>query len=174
METSRKPDARISGPAPLVLYSANTRLAHGISERYYNDEHYVWCTPYFDGKQRSELEPSVPPTSSPYELYRAYAEAAYRGDRHSGEIAANRTGILRGAKEKCREGTITAGDEEDIGRVVELAGFDLFRPLMYVIPYCEVADLVREVPVEDKAHPLSAEYVIDRLPRTRFDVLRFG
>jgi hypothetical protein len=149
-------------------------LAHLIAERYYDQEHYVWCTPYFDGRQRSDIEPSVPPTSSPYELYRSYGEASSRADRHSPEIAANRAGILRGASAKRREGAITHDQEREIAQVVGRAEFMLFSPLMYVIPFTAVADRVCDVPLEDKAHPLSAEYLIHRLPRASFDVIRFG
>jgi hypothetical protein len=33
--------------------------------------------------------------------------------------------------------------------------------------------MVVEVPVENRAHPLAQEYLIEQLPRDRFDVVEF-
>ncbi|MGB2602072.1 MAG: hypothetical protein WBC78_00655, partial [Candidatus Sulfotelmatobacter sp.] len=68
---------------PIVLYSANSWLSYAIAERYYNGEHYVWCTPAFDARSRYSQEWHVPPTSSPFEIYNSLSEEVRRGDRHS-------------------------------------------------------------------------------------------
>jgi|GEM_PF-5439362 len=39
---------------PLLLYSTNTWLTYVIGERFYRDEHYVWCTPDFDARALAE------------------------------------------------------------------------------------------------------------------------
>jgi hypothetical protein len=159
---------------PLILYSMNTWLAYMIAQRYYKTEHYVWCTPYFDPRKSGDRESAVPPTSSPFEMYCSLAEDVARRDRHSAKIVDNRAGILRGANAKRRSGVIDARQEKDIVSIVDGADSGDFRPLMYVIPYSEVIDRMREPPPRDKAHPLSEEYIIDRLPRTLFDVIEFG
>jgi hypothetical protein len=46
-----------------------------------------------------------------------------------------------------------------------------FMPLLYVIPYNAVTHLLREVPVSQRAHPLSEEFVIEALPGELFDVI---
>lgn len=159
---------------PLVLYSMNTWLAFKISELYYKDEHYVWCTPYFDPRRSNYNGSAVPPSSSPLEMYVTLAAEVARGDRHSAKIKENRTGIRRGANVKRHAGIIDEDQERDIISIVRKAGHRDFRPLMYVIPYSLVVRKLREPPPEDKAHPLSAEYIIDRLPRRCFDIIEFG
>ena len=59
----------------------------------------------------------------------------------------------------------------EIVQVVNLAESREFRPLLYVISYPHVKHLVRDVPVEDRAHPLSQEYVIEALPSSCFEAL---
>jgi hypothetical protein len=39
------------------------------------------------------------------------------------------------------------------------------------MPYDKVAHLLKNVPVADRAHPLSVEFVIEELPRNLFDVI---
>jgi hypothetical protein len=156
-----------------VLYSTNTWIAYMIAEQFYRRHHYVWCTPYFDPRQ-SGRDSAVPPTSSPFEMYRALFEETSRGERHSSKIEQNRVGILRGARAKRRARVITANHEKQIAAIVQAAQPSDFRPLLYVIPAAIVAKRLREPPPEDKAHPLSAEYVIDALPRECFDVIEFG
>lgn len=157
---------------PLVLYSTNTWLAYMISKRYYKDEHYIWCTPYFDPKNNHDS--AVPPTSSPLETYRRLAEEVSHGDKHSQKIKENKAGILRGANAKKMAGIINENQEKEIVSIVDLAEQRDFHPLLYVIPYSLVADKLIEPSPEDKAHPLSAEYIINNLDRSLFDVLDFG
>jgi len=157
-----------------ILYSTNTWLAYMIAQWYYGGEHYVWCTPFFDPRRYGDRDAAVPPTSSPFEVYCSLAEEVKRRDRHSKKIEENRAGILRGANAKKQSGVIDQEQEKDIVSIVDQAELADFRPLMYVIPYSVAMDLMREPPLEDKAHPLSAEYVIDQLPRELFDVIEFG
>jgi hypothetical protein len=145
-----------------------------IAQRYYEAEHYVWCTPYFDPRRFGDRDSAVPPTSSPFEVYCSLAEEVSRRDRHSKKVEENRAGILRGANAKRQAAVIDEKQEKEIASIVSEAEVADFRPLMYVIPYVGIADRIREPPPEDKAHPLSAEYVIDRLPRSLFDVIEFG
>jgi hypothetical protein len=46
--------------------------------------------------------------------------------------------------------------------------------LLYIIPAGPVAGLVREVPVVERAHPLSVEYIIEALPKKYFDAIEIG
>ncbi len=156
----------------LLLYSTNSWLAYAIAEQYYGREHYVWCTPFFDPSSVPSLDYSVPPSSSPAEIYRGLMEDVRRGDRHSAKIDANKAGILRGAQHKRAEGFI--GDEEasEIASIVSEAEARDFTPLIFVIPYPLVKEQLRKVPVSQRAHPMSVEYIIDRLSRTCFDVLK--
>lgn len=153
------------------MYSANTWLAYKVAKRFYNDEHYVWCAPYFDVRALPMYDAALPPTSSPSEIYHNLAAEVLAGDQHSTKIKENKVGILKGATFKRKAGVINEQEEKDIAAIVEKAETRDFKPLMYVIPFKIVAKLVREVPVDERAHPLSVEYVIERLPRSKFDII---
>ncbi len=132
---------------------------------------YVWCTPYAGPGSRSRHDMTVPPTSSPLEIYRLMHEESSRGDRHSGAIERNRAGIVRGARSRRQQGMISEAQEAEIGAAVRLAQTHDFKPLLFLIPFGGVRGRLREVPVEERAHPLSLEYIIESLPRTSFDII---
>ena len=158
-------------PNPLILYSTNTRLAYLISKRYYGNLHYVWCTPYFDSQSISAHDYTVPPTASPSEIYHSLYQEVIRDDRHSAEIRENKDGLRKGVIAKREAGIITEGQRQEIETILNRTGIQDFKPLLYVIPFNLVADLVDEVPVDERAHPLSVEYIIRELPRHLFDVI---
>ena len=158
-------------PEPIVLYSVNTWLAFIIAERYYRGEHWVWCTPHFDPSSVPSLNHAVPPSSSPIEIYRGLRKDILSGDRHSAKIEANKTGILRGVKTKRSAGIIDGAGAAEIDSIVRASDIRDFRPMCYVIPFCLVQDRVRPAPIDQRAHPLSAEFVIEKLPRDCFDAI---
>jgi hypothetical protein len=164
---------RDKSESPIVLYSANSWLAYVIAERYYRGYHYVWCTPHFDPSSVPSINYTVPPSSSPAEIYRNLKEDVKRGDRHSAKIAANKAGILRGVEHKLAAGEITPEQASEIASIVAAAEAQDFKPLIFVVPFALVAKLLRTVPVSQRAHPLSDEFIIDRLPRENFDVIDF-
>jgi ABC-type branched-subunit amino acid transport system substrate-binding protein len=86
----------------------------------------------------------------------------------------NRVGIVRGAAAKHAAGVITTQQRDDIVSAVNAAQCYDFRPRLFVIPTAGVENLIFQPAAEDKAHPLSEEYVIKELPRSRFDVIEFG
>jgi hypothetical protein len=157
---------------PNVLYSATTLLAFRISQLYYRDIHYAWCSPVFDGREHSDLESGVPPTSSPYEIYLAFRQESERSDRHGPRILENRAGILRGAAVKRESGTISKDQEDEIAAIVHAADYRYFRPMIFVIPFASVQDRVQPVPVLQRASLLSSEVIIPHLPRHLFDIIR--
>ena len=142
-----------------------------INERYYEGKHYVWCSEVFDARIHYQLSRygNIPPTSNPYEIYHNLYEEVRRGDRHSAKIEANRAGILRGAKTKFEAGAIDRRQYNEIREVVKSVEISDFRPILYVIPYSNVAADVREATVEERAHPLSLELIIESLDRQHFD-----
>lgn len=156
---------------PIILYSATSWLAYTIAERYYNGEHYVWCAPVFDPSSPYAHQWHVPPTSSPSEIYKGLVEEVKRRDRHSAKIAQNKIAIIRGASVKRGAGVITKAQEKEIVAIVNAAEIADFAPLLYVIPYQLVSKKLKMVPVAERAHPLSTEFIIQRLPRRCFDVI---
>jgi hypothetical protein len=159
---------------PLLLYSTSSRLAYQIAQRYYKDVHYAWCSPVFDGRAASRFVASVPPTSSPCEIYWNLNEEARRGDRHSPRISNARAGIVLGAHSKRNAGIIDDETVADIIASVDLASPWEFRPLMFIMPYGRVRQLITKVPVQKRAHPLSLECLIVALPGRLFDVIELS
>lgn len=160
-------------PDPLILYSINSWLAYIIAERYYRHEHFVWCSPFFNSRTISAIDSTTPPSSNPYEIYCNLREEVENGDRHSAKVKENKVGILKGATFKRQAGIISADQERDIVSIVEDAETRDFKPLLYIIPFTFVSSMLIEVPIKDRAHPLSIEYVIESLPRYNFDIVEF-
>lgn len=158
---------------PILMYSVNTWLSYLIAQRYYRGNHHVWCTPCFDPRMLPAADVTVPPTSTPFEIYRSLYEEVRRRDSHSLKIKEIRNGILKGARKKQAAGIITRTQEREIKLIVKSASLGDFRPLLYVIPYALVSTIVTKVPVKKRAHPLSEEYLIENLPRNCFDVIAF-
>lgn len=154
-----------------LLYSVNTWLAYNLSLRYYRGVHHVWCSPIFSARSRPAYHATPPPTSCPSDIYHGLAEEVRRNDGHSSKIAENRDGLLAGARKKNGAGVITDLELTEIEEMVQAATCADFRPLLYLIPFHGVSHLLREVPVSERPHPLSQEYVIEELPTELFDVI---
>ncbi len=158
-------------PQSLVLYSTVTWIAHVIAEQYYGNVHYAWCTPCFSPDSDGCQGGRIVPTSCPSIIYHSLWEEVQAGDLHSSKINENRVGIAKGASFKRKQGVITAKQEKDILKIIDKAQTRDFRPLVYVIPFDPVSNLVKAVPPTAKAHPLSIEFIIETLPRDRFDII---
>ena len=156
---------------PPILYSTNTFLAYSISEKYYGNVHYFWCAPYFDPRQASTLSVSLPPTSSPAELYEDLLKDIFRGDNHSPRVAQNKSGILAGATAHKNRRKITTVQFNEIVEIVRAAQLQDFKPLLFVAPYTRLGKKLKPVPVPKRAHPLSAEFVAEGIPRSHFDAI---
>lgn len=154
-----------------LLYSVNTWLAYNISVRYYGGVHYVWCSPIFSDRNHPKYHATPPPTSCPSDIYHSLAEEVRRRDAHSAKIAENRSGLVSGAQKKHIAGIITDDEIHEIEEIAAAADCADFRPLLYLIPFAGVSHLLKEVPVADRAHPLSPEYIIEELPTELFDTI---
>lgn len=157
-------------PDPLVLYSANTLLAYRINEHFYGQCHFVWCSPFFSSSSAS-IDVQMPPSSTPCDICRTYLNDIARRDWHSASLQDHRDGLKEGMNSKLANGVITEEQYQELDEIVSKAPLDDFRPLLYIIPFAGVQELVETVPPLRKAHPFSREYVIRHLPRSRFDVL---
>jgi hypothetical protein len=138
---------------------------------YYGGCHYVWCTPYFNPASRMNLSNSVPPTSSPREIYWNLLKEVEARDLHSAKISQNRAGIQRGADIKLQAGVIERAQHTEILEIAAAAQTQDFRPLLLVIPALPITDLLHAVAVKDRASLLSEEYIIESLPRQLFDAI---
>lgn len=155
-------------PQPLVLYSTISRLAYHIAERYYGGLHFVWCAP-------ASVDPFAaknPPSSDPLKLYWRLMQDVAANDAHSAAMAQNKAGLKNGANIKAASGVVTADQRDLIVKTVDLATMTDFAPLFLVIPFAGVAAIATPAPIDQRANPTSEEYVIEELPRDRFDVLQ--
>jgi hypothetical protein len=148
-------------------------LASRISELYYSNKHYVWCTPFFDGENTPRQTFSLPPSSTPRDIGQRLQNEIKLGDRHSTKIELNRNGLLKGAQIKFENGKINKQQLKEITEIVNEARIPDFRPLLYVIPTAKVITKLKSVDVSQRAHPLSEEYIIEELDRKCFDVVSF-
>lgn len=154
-----------------LLYSVNTWLAYNLAIRYYGGLHYVWCSPIFSARNHPAVHATPPPTSCPSDIYHNLADEVRRRDGHSAKIVDNRSGLLTGARKKHSVGVITEVELHEIEAIVAAATCPDFRPLLYLIPFPLVSHLLKEVPVPQRAHPLSQEYIIEELPTALFDAI---
>lgn len=155
---------------PIVLYSTNTKLAYSISQRYYNQKHYVWCIPneiVFHGSAPSTL----PPTSHPIKIFWSLVDSVSGNDKHCPKIEQNRIGLLGGAEKKLENGEISEEDYTEIVDIITQAGLGEFYPLFYVIPYDAVKDRIVRPTTSSKASVLSPEIQIYDLRSDEFDPL---
>jgi|ERR1041384_219173 hypothetical protein len=157
---------------PLLLYSVNTSLAFRINEQFYRQIHYAWCNPYFD-MRRNQISGigKSPPSSNPFEIYASYLRDARAGDLHSSLIKQNKQGISRGAQARLAKGQINHEQREEIEKILEVTVASDYTPLIYVIPTHGIEKLVKKVEVSQRAHPLSPEFMIEDLPRSKFDII---
>lgn len=149
----------------LFLYSINAWLAYKISETYFGNIHYVWCSPFFNAKFIN------PPSSNPLEIYNNLKRDVEGKDHHSSKIEQIRAGIIKGASAKRNNGIITKEQEQEIIDIVNAAEIGDFRPLIYVIPVSKVESIVKPVSVKFRADKFSQEYIIEELHKNLFDVI---
>jgi hypothetical protein len=157
-----------------VLYSTNTFLKFHIQQRFRNDVHWVWCSEIFDSSKAAPLSPNslIAPSSSPADIYRELQRDVERRDGHSAKISAQRASLQALAIEWEARGDISSQDAQEIIFMVTTASFDLWRPLLYVIPAPTLATRLQLVPIEKRAS-FGKEYIISDLKRTEFDLLEF-
>jgi hypothetical protein len=148
-------------------------VAFNVNNKYYNGQHYLWCTPYFGSNYKSPHF-SVPPSSSPLEIYNTINNEIDGGDFHGTKIELNRMGIRRGADIMHALGKISEEDQREIHVIADKVPMHQFRPLLCVIPRVDAIPFYKKVDIKDRANPLSYEYIVSDLPQSAFDVIRIG
>src|SRR6266849_6203131 len=164
--------SQADGELPLLLYSVVTSVAFRINEQFYRSTHYAWCAPYFD-MRRNQVGGigKSPPSSNPFELYASFLRDARAGDLHSALIRQNKDGILRGASVRCAKGYMTEERRNEIARIIDLTVASDYTPLIYVIPTHGLETLIKPVEIRNRAHQLSPEFILEDLPRSKFDII---
>lgn len=155
----------------ILLYSTNPYAKYLVQKTYANDRHYVWCAEAFDSAKAAHgtIGAHVGSTSDPFRIYCDLRDGSKSDDKHHDKIKAQRTSLIGRARKWLDAGTITAERHDEIVAIAK-GKSDMFRPLIYVIPYAPVAARVKEVPVKKRAS-LGREYIIEDLHGSEFDVL---
>jgi hypothetical protein len=153
----------------LVLYSTNTFLKFHIQNKYRSEIHYVWCSECFD---RNAEDPRgtaslLAPSSNPADIYRDLKRDVSGTDSHSAKITAQKITLSSLALEWAANGDITVEQKEDILYMVEKGPFNLWRPLLYVIPRAPVGPRLQRVPYR-RCAGFGNEYIIPDLKRCEF------
>lgn len=156
-----------------ILYSTMTTLAFNINNMFYSSLHYMWCTPYF-GSDFQSPHFTVPPSSSPLEIYNMLKKEVDGSDFHNTKIDFNRRGIRKGASVMLELGKITREKHDEIVSITKVAKDQQFRPLLCIIPRLQAVPFYKKVDIKDKANPLSYEYILSGLPQSAFDIIRIG
>ena len=86
-------------------------------------------------------------------------------------IKQNKQGILRGAQARLKRGQITPEHSDEVKKILEVTVASDYTPLIYVIPTHGIGKLIKKADVSQKAHPLSPEFIIENLPRSKFDII---
>jgi len=156
-----------------ILYSTMTFLAYNVNMKYYGGLHYMWCTPYFGSNYQSPHF-TVPPSSSPLEIYETLKKEIDGADLHGMKIRLNRIGIRRGADKMESRGIISSEQKREIHAISKGAQPQQFRPLLCIISRIEAVPYYQKINIKDRANPLSHEYIVADLPQTAFDVIRIA
>jgi hypothetical protein len=155
------------------LYSTNVFLKLLIYEKYRNDLHYVWCSEDFDSKKLAPYTTSgslTPPSANPADIYRELERDVKGGDGHSAKITSQRASLMVLAVDWEQKGIITQAQKSEIVHMLNNASFDLWKPLLYIIPRSLVEPRLQLVPIEKRAG-FGAEYILSDLHRSEFDVV---
>ena len=135
-------------------FSVGTRFSYMIDKYYYHDTHYLWCAPRFN-------DPFQPLTSNPLSIFKRYLKIAIQGDRHAHETADHLAGVLRGAQVQFENGIINEQQYSEIRQYVNLARYEDFSPVLYIIDITQINESRRQlVDVSLRASDNSYEYLI--------------
>lgn len=150
-----------------ILFSAGSLFSYRINSIYYKNIHYVWCATHFNDKKQ-------PVTSNPQSICKRYFDQITTADRHETKIQENKSGILKGAKAKLDDGVISAEQYEEICAYVNLARYEDFYPILYVIDVRKVGQgRCIEVDKKDRASDESIEYRIFDLKEGEYQIIDF-
>lgn len=155
-----------------VLYSANPRIKLLIQERFRNDLHYVWCAEQFDSSKASAYSSAAltAPSSDPKKIYDGLYDDCARSDRHSAKIKDMRSSLTALAAEWSSTGECSTEQAQEIVFLVNQESYELWKPLLYVIPRQAVEAKLQLVPVDRRASA-GLEYIIPNLARHEFDIM---
>ena len=158
-----------------VLYSVNSYIKFRFNEQYAGGVHWVWCSEAFDARKSSSYSStaSLAPSSNPADIYRALKADVSRRDKHSALIKEKRESLINLVVRWHRNKVIDESQQVDALATIDLADFEEFRPLLYVIPRAPLGSRLITVSASERAAALGSEYQIHDLRKDEFDVIEF-
>lgn len=72
------------------------------------------------------------------------------------------------------EGVINESEMDEIQEIVQSVPITEFKPILCVMPYKIAKDYSSAVPISERAHQLSDEYIVSNFPRIGFDAIDLG
>lgn len=150
----------------VFYFSTNTQAAFAISEGYYRNRHFVWCSPDFDVPPTPGAPYQVAPSSCPKRLYWRYLDEMM--DTHSTLYRDNKRGIKKGAAAQRKAGVIDDAQYREIVESLRRLTPMHFRPMLYIIPESVVKSRVVTVAPRGRANVGVPEYQIPDLHRSEF------
>lgn len=156
----------------ILLYSTNVYLKYYIQNEYSDGHHYVWCSENFDSAALGRYTPGskTPPSSNPADIYRSLRDAVANQDRGDLKIQSQKSSFIARAVEWEKAGKITNDEKQELTYMVEHAGWDDWRPLIYVIPRADVETRLALVPAAKRAG-FGREYTLQDLHSDDFDII---
>ena len=136
--------------------------------------HYVWCTEHFDSRWiNRDLYDRIPKSSNPAQIYLDMEDAVEPFDEHDPYIIKQRSQLLARASRWLTDGEITDEQFDEIAFLLQRHDWQLWRPLLYVIPKTDsICSRIERVPPEERAN-IGLELRISDLHNSEFDVVAF-
>jgi hypothetical protein len=123
----------MAGP---VLYSTNPWSAVDVAVKYRSGRHFAWCSEYFDAAAAppGSAAAAVAPSSNPCWIYRQLRQDCESEDRHSDLIRRYQKTFRRLATAWLAKREITTDQRDEIYASSGPGSWNIWRPVVYVIP----------------------------------------
>lgn len=157
---------------PPLLYSTNVALKFLIHEKFRKDVHYAWCSEDFDATAYPSysVKSHLAPTSNPIDIFRELREAVERSDRHCFKINEQKVSFKNLALDWESANEISEDERAEIIHWIDVAPFNDWRPLIYVIPR-SLVEARMELVAPEKRSSFGNEYIVPDLRREEFSVI---
>jgi hypothetical protein len=138
--------------------------------------HVVWASEYFDPLAVGALSPAglIGRSASPRAIFDELSDDCHREDGHSAHLKRYRKKFRSLAKDWLALGEIDGEQFAEIAALLKPGSWNIWRPLLYVIPRRPIEDAGRLHPVPPPRRAAHGpEYQIIDLKSDEFDILRW-
>jgi hypothetical protein len=159
----------VAGP---ILYSTNCWFAHDVAIRYRAGRHFVWCSEWFDPSRAppGSAAAAIAPSSSPKGIFDTLRGDCKGEDTHSALIKGYRRTFKRLAKQWLAANEITRPQLDEIVAAADSRSWNIWRPVLFVIPKTPVEERIVTVPHQRRAAYGHELQILDLMPH-EFDLI---